>query len=135
MAAKSINRRPWCIAPVLGAFILLAGSAAAQQASEAERNAIRRACPADYKAHCANVPAAGRTAFSCLVHNIDKLSPLCKRAVRAVSTGSSGHALPPRLNRQNRANALKAAQITAILRKTPAPIAYAKGGHGPAVPR
>jgi hypothetical protein len=96
MAANSIDRRPWRIAPALAAFILLTASAVAQQASEAERNAIRRACPADYKAHCANVPAAGKAAFSCLVRNIDQLSPVCQRAVRAVSTGSSGHPLPSR---------------------------------------
>src|ERR1700761_5836040 len=94
MAAKSTDCRPWRIAPVLAAFLLLTASAAAQQASEAQRNAIRRACPADYKAHCANVPAAGRAAFSCLVRNIDRLSPVCQRAVRAVTTGSAGHASP-----------------------------------------
>ena len=47
------------IAPALMLPFVLIAPAAAQQATQAQRNAIRQACPADYQAHCANVPAAG----------------------------------------------------------------------------
>lgn len=73
-------------------LLLLTAPALAQQASEAQRNAIRQACPADYQAHCANVPAAGQAAFACLQRNLATLSQPCQQAVRAVSGGSAPRA-------------------------------------------
>lgn len=72
----------------LALLFLFTAPAVAQQASEAQRNAIRQACPADYQTHCANVPAAGQAAFNCLRRNLASLSPACQGAVRAVSTGA-----------------------------------------------
>lgn len=72
----------------LAMFFLLVSPAVAQQASEAQRNAIRQACPADYQTHCANVPAAGQAAFACLQRNLASLSPACQSAVTAVNTGA-----------------------------------------------
>jgi hypothetical protein len=91
MAIRSIDRHKKRSGAVLAALVLLAGPAAAQQASEAQRNAIRQACPADYRAHCANVPAAGQAAFACLERNLAQLSPVCQRAVAAVSGGAAPH--------------------------------------------
>jgi hypothetical protein len=77
---------------VLATAWLLIAPAAAQQASEAQRDAIRQACPADYQTHCANVPAAGQAAFACLQRNLASLSPPCQKAVSAVSAGAAHQA-------------------------------------------
>jgi hypothetical protein len=92
----AINRvdRPLGRPTLLAIFLALAAPAVAQQASEAQRNAIRQACPADYRAHCANVPPGGKPAFDCLGRNLAKLSPPCQRAVRAVVAGAPHRALP-----------------------------------------
>jgi hypothetical protein len=82
----AISRRGRRSGLVLAIILLLTVPAAAQQASEAQRNAIRQACPADYQSHCANVPAAGQAAFACLQRNLASLSPACQSAVREVST-------------------------------------------------
>jgi hypothetical protein len=79
------------IAPALMLPFVLVAPAAAQQATQAQQNAIRQACPADYQAHCANVPAAGTAAFACLQRNVASLSPACQRAVKAVSAGPAPH--------------------------------------------
>ena len=76
------------LAPALAAVLALAAPAVAQQASEAQRNMIRQACPADYQAHCANVPPGGKPAFDCLARNLARLSPPCQRAVKAVVAGA-----------------------------------------------
>ncbi|MGC2524314.1 MAG: hypothetical protein WA417_17030, partial [Stellaceae bacterium] len=60
--------------PVVAVFLALGAPALAQQATQAQRDAIRQACPADYQAHCANVPAAGQAAFACLQRNLASLS-------------------------------------------------------------
>jgi hypothetical protein len=91
MAITLVARSPGRLAPALAAFLALAGPAVAQQANEAQRNAIRQACPADYQAHCASVPPGGKPAFDCLARNLAKLSPRCQRAVKAVVAGVSRH--------------------------------------------
>jgi hypothetical protein len=58
MVIAPIDRRGQHIAAILAALVLMSASAVAQQASQAQQNAIREACPADYRANCANVPAA-----------------------------------------------------------------------------
>jgi hypothetical protein len=82
------------IAPALAIFLALSAPAVAQQATEAQRNAIRQACPADYQAHCANVPAAGQAAFACLQRNAANLSLACQQAVKAVSAGAASQGAP-----------------------------------------
>jgi hypothetical protein len=78
--------------PLLALLFVLAVPAAAQQASEAQRNAIRQACPADYQRLCAAVPAGGKASFDCLQRNMSSLSPACQRAVGAVSAGGGAPA-------------------------------------------
>jgi len=72
-------------------FSLLAGllvaltldQAAAQQPTQAERDAIRAACRSDFIADCAGVEPGGKEAFECLMRNDAKLSAACKTAVDA----------------------------------------------------
>ncbi|HEY2540517.1 MAG TPA: hypothetical protein VGI28_13655 [Stellaceae bacterium] len=105
MAIGSIDRRGQRIAAVLAALVQMSASAMAQQASQAQQNAIREACPADYRANCANVPAAGQAAFACLARNLARLSPACQRAVSSVST----RAAPPAASSSSTAAAPTAA--------------------------
>ena len=74
-------------------FLLLTGFlivpafdlAAAQQPTEAERDAIRSACRSDFVTHCASVQPGGKEALECLLQNDSKLSQPCKSAVNAVA--------------------------------------------------
>ncbi len=54
----------------------------------AQKHALRSACPADFRAHCAGVPTGGMAALVCLEQNVASLSPACQSAVKAVSGGS-----------------------------------------------
>lgn len=62
----------------------IVGPALAQQPTQAQINAIRQACRADYQAHCSNVPTGGPEALTCLKENSAGLSTPCQRAVAAV---------------------------------------------------
>jgi hypothetical protein len=67
------------------AIVLLAASPAFSQApTEAQRDAIRSACRADYEAHCASVPPGGAASLQCLQKNMSSLSSTCQSAVHAV---------------------------------------------------
>jgi Cysteine rich repeat len=70
-------------------LVMLAGPAFAQQPTQAQANAIRQACRADYQAHCASVPTGGSAALSCLQQNASSLSPGCQSALAAVSHGNA----------------------------------------------
>jgi hypothetical protein len=98
--AQRRSNRIWRAVPALAALFLLAAllltaPVAAQQATPAQQNAIRQACPADYRVHCANVPAAGQAAFLCLERNLAQLSPACQHAVAAVSGAATPRAAAP----------------------------------------
>jgi hypothetical protein len=58
---------------------------AAQQPTQAERDAIRAACRSDFIANCSGVQPGGKEAFECLVRNDAKLSPSCRSAVNAAA--------------------------------------------------
>ena len=58
---------------------------AAQQPTEAQREAIRASCRSDFIANCSGVTPGGREAFECLVRNETRLSQSCKTAVNAVA--------------------------------------------------
>jgi hypothetical protein len=58
---------------------------AAQQATEAQREAIRASCRPDFIANCSGVTPGGKEAFECLVRNESRLSGSCKEAVNAVA--------------------------------------------------
>jgi hypothetical protein len=59
--------------------------AAAQQPTQAQRDAIRASCRSDFIANCSGVQPGGREAFECLQRNLAKLSASCKTAVNAIA--------------------------------------------------
>ena len=59
-------------------------SAAAQQPTQAQRDAIRASCRSDFIANCRGVEPGGKEALQCLLRNDAKLSAACKTAVAAV---------------------------------------------------
>lgn len=67
--------------------------AAAQQPTQARRDAIRQSCRSDYQANCASIPAGGAASLQCLQNNLSELSPVCQSAVSA-ATQSSAPAQP-----------------------------------------
>jgi|GEM_PF-358029 len=67
------------------ALLLLGLPGFAQQPSQAQIGAIRRACRGDYMAHCSSVPTGGRAALECLVRHESQLSPSCHDAVAAIA--------------------------------------------------
>ena len=66
-------------------FVPAFNPVAAQQPTQAERDAIRSACRSDFLTHCANVQPGGKEALECLLQNDSKLSASCKSAVAAVA--------------------------------------------------
>ena len=69
-------------AALLAALCLgLAGTAFAQQGSEAKAQALKQACAADYNAMCSGVQPGGGRIIACLKQNADKLSPTCRQAL------------------------------------------------------
>jgi hypothetical protein len=73
---------------------LLHDQAAAQQPTEAQRDAIRAACRSDFMANCSGVQPGGKDAFECLLRNDAKLSPSCKTAVNAAAPKPAEPAAP-----------------------------------------
>src|ERR1700733_4563674 len=73
---------------------LLLGRAAAQQPTEAQRDAIRAACRSDFMANCSGVQPGGKEAFECLLHNDAKLSASCQAAVNAAAPKPAEVAAP-----------------------------------------
>ena len=65
------------------AIFMVATPAHSQAPTDAQRNAIRSQCRADYQAHCASVPPGGEASLQCLQKNMSSLSPGCAGAVRA----------------------------------------------------
>lgn len=64
--------------------------AVAQQPTQAQQNAIRQSCRADFQANCSGVSPGGAAALQCLQEHAANLSRACNAAVGAV--GESGHA-------------------------------------------
>jgi outer membrane biosynthesis protein TonB len=73
---------------------LLLDRAAAQQPTEAQRDAIRAACRSDFVANCSGVQPGGKEAFECLLRNDAKLSPSCQAAVNAAAPKPAEPAAP-----------------------------------------
>ena len=70
---------------LMTAIVVITASPAFSQApTEAQRDAIRSACRADYEAHCASVPPGGAASLQCLQKNMSSLSSACQGAVHAV---------------------------------------------------
>jgi hypothetical protein len=74
----------FCLLAGLLAAVTL-GPAAAQQPTQAQRDAIRASCRSDFMANCSGVQPGGREALECLMRNDDKLSTACREAVNAVA--------------------------------------------------
>ena len=100
------------------------GSAAAQQPSQAQVNAIRAACRADFQTHCAGVQPGGSAALACLKKNVAALSTGCQKAV-----GDVGGASAPAQS----APAQKASDVPAAPPAAPAAVATAPAA-APAAP-
>ena len=73
--------------------LLWCGTAAAQQPTSAQTNAVRQSCSADFQAHCAGVSPGGQAALACLQQNAASLSPACGQAVAAI--GQPSRTTPP----------------------------------------
>ncbi len=87
--------------------------ALAQAPTDAQRNAIRSACRADYEAHCASVPSGGAASLQCLQKNLQSLSSNCQTAVRAVDTAAAPKADATPKTKPAAAGAKPAAKSTA----------------------
>ncbi|MDO8398861.1 MAG: cysteine rich repeat-containing protein [Bradyrhizobium sp.] len=71
------------------AIFMVATPAHSQAPTDAQRNAIRSACRADYQTHCASVPPGGEASLQCLQKNMSSLSSGCQSAVRAVEPAAA----------------------------------------------
>jgi len=71
------------------AIFMVATPVWSQAPTDAQRNAIRSQCRADYQTHCASVPPGGAASLQCLQKNMSSLSPGCAGAVRAVEPGAA----------------------------------------------
>ena len=71
------------------AIFMVATPAHSQAPTDAQRNAIRSACRADYQAHCASIPPGGEASLQCLQKNMSSLSSGCQSAVRAVEPAAA----------------------------------------------
>src|SRR5215471_5843956 len=69
--------------------VMTASPAFSQAPTEAQRDAIRSACRADYEAHCASVPPGGAASLQCLQKNMSSLSSACQSAVHAVEPAAA----------------------------------------------
>jgi hypothetical protein len=65
---------------------------AAQQPTQAQRDAIRGSCRSDFMANCASVQPGGKEALECLLRNAAKLSAPCRSAVNAIAAPASSPA-------------------------------------------
>ena len=80
---------------VAGCFIALTlAPTAAQQPTQAQRDAVRAACRSDFMANCAGVQPGGKEALECLLRNYAKLAPPCRSAVSAIAAPASSPAAP-----------------------------------------
>jgi hypothetical protein len=71
------------------AIFMVATPAHSQAPTDAQRNAIRSACRADYQAHCSSIPPGGEASLQCLQKNMSSLSSGCQSAVRAVEPAAA----------------------------------------------
>jgi hypothetical protein len=79
---------------LFAATLVIATPCFAQAPSEAQREAMRSQCRADYEAHCSGIPPGGAASLECLQHNMASLSSGCASAVKAVQSPSESKAEP-----------------------------------------
>ena len=87
-----------------GLLIGFAGAASATPTA-AQQQAIRSACPNDFRSYCAGVSPGGAAALQCLEKNVAKLSSACQSAVKAVMPASSSSSSPSTSSSSNDATA------------------------------
>ncbi|MGN6748882.1 MAG: hypothetical protein ACTHJS_09855 [Xanthobacteraceae bacterium] len=58
---------------------------AAQQPTQAQRDAVRASCRSDFMSNCSSVQPGGKEALECLLRNQSKLSAPCRSAVDAIA--------------------------------------------------
>jgi hypothetical protein len=75
-----------------GLIALTLAPAAAQQPTQAQRDAVRASCRSDFMANCAGVQPGGKEALECLMRNEPQLSASCRSAVNAIATPASSPA-------------------------------------------
>lgn len=71
------------------ATALFATATGALAQTEAQKNAVRSACRADFMAHCSSVTPGGVEAVQCLAKNMSSLSSGCQAAVRAIEPAAA----------------------------------------------
>ena len=91
MIKRLVVRYRTCLC-LLGAALSLLSSPAsaqqAQQATQAQIDAIRQACRGDYQTFCAQVPQ-GPAALNCLKQNMPRETAGCRQALGALSGGAA----------------------------------------------
>jgi hypothetical protein len=83
------------LALAAAALLCLASPAQAAQPTQAQADAIRQSCRADYQRHCSGVPTGGQAALSCLQQNAASVSPPCQQSLAALDGPSAPGASPP----------------------------------------
>jgi len=109
----------------LAAFAALTVLPAVAQPTANQVTAVRNACPADYRAHCASVPPGGQAALSCLMKNLSSLSAACQKAVSAAVGPTQPAAATPPAAASSAPAATTPAPAAAPAPATPAPAAPA----------
>ena len=67
---------------------------AAQQPTQAQRDAIRAACRSDFMVNCASVQPGGKEALECLLRNEPQLSTSCRSAINAIASPAASPPAP-----------------------------------------
>ena len=103
------------VATLLSCGALPAG---AQQPTQAQQNAIRQSCRADYQSNCSGVPTGGKAALQCLQQHAANLSAPCGAAVGAIGApaGAPSAPAPPPPSAAYSAPAMSPRQEMAVLR-------------------
>jgi hypothetical protein len=82
--------------PLAGLLVALTiDPLAAQQPTQAQRDAIRASCRSDFIANCSGVTPGGKEALECLVRNESSLSESCRTAVNAIAEKPTEPAAAP----------------------------------------
>lgn len=84
--ARPTARLRGLVLPLLCIAGFIAGSATAQQVTDAQRSAIKSTCRNDFIAQCSGVTPGGREALACLQQHSASLSPACQKAISAIGT-------------------------------------------------
>ena len=108
------------------AIFMVATPAHSQAPTDAQRNAIRSACRADYQAHCSSIPPGGEASLQCLQKNMSSLSSGCQGAVRAIEPAAAPKAETAPAAAPKAGSAPAAAPAAATAKSAPAATAAPK---------